>query len=55
MLKRIKELLADAEGIAVIEYVLLLSLVVIGVFVALNWTGLLTKLQSIITALIAAL
>ena len=43
----------DGEsGIAVIEYVLLLSIVVIAVYAALTWTDLKVALQAVITELI---
>ena len=44
--------LGDERGIAVIEYVLLLSLVVVAVYAALTWTGLGTALQAVITEVI---
>lgn len=55
MLKKLKKLLANEEGIATIEYVLLLVLVALGVFALLNWTGLKDALNTAIGNVIAAL
>ncbi|AGG33206.1 hypothetical protein D521_0637 [beta proteobacterium CB] len=50
--KKLLNRLGDESGIAVIEYVLLLSLVVVAVYAALTWTGLGTALQAVITEVI---
>ncbi len=45
----------NERGIAIIEYALLLALVAVAVYAALDWTALLTNIQNIIDAIVAKL
>lgn len=46
---------SNQRGIAMIEYALLLMVVAVGIYAALDWDSLATKLQAIITSVVTAL
>lgn len=55
MLKAIKRLLKDEGGQGLVEYALIIGLVVLVIYVAMNWSGVTTAVQALIGRIATAL